>query len=143
MVSPISLCVLRCLFHLRNFRFHCFYQLCELFLAFFSCLGVHVPRDALAVHSRREPPLVEVVVYHRHATGAALPYLGLVRLKKRFCGDITAWFGTCLGRLRFGYFGVCTAYLSVNANRRLLLHSVRDMAVDVQGCFICSTLRRR
>ena len=40
MVAPLSLCVLRLLFYLRDFGFHGFYQLCELFLAFLSCLGV-------------------------------------------------------------------------------------------------------
>ena len=32
-------------------------------------------------------------------------------------------------------FGVCTAYFSVDANRRLLLHGVCDMAVYVQRGF--------
>ena len=80
-VAPLSLCVLRRLFHLGDFRFHGFYQLCELFFAFLSCLGVHVPRDAFAVDSRCEPSLVEVVVYHGDASRATLAYLALVGLK--------------------------------------------------------------
>ena len=134
--SPLcALCVLRCLFHLRNFRFHGFYQLSELFLAFLSCLGVYVLGYAFTVDSRCEPTFVEVVVYHRHATRATLSYLGLVRLKNRFCGVFGVWLGTHLGRRRFGHFCVCTADLSVDTNRCLLLHGVGDVAVDVQGSF--------
>lgn len=33
----------------------------------------------------------------------------------------------------FGHLGVCTADFSVNSHRRLLLHGVGDVAVDVQG----------
>ena len=121
-----------CFFHLCDFRFHGFYQLCELFLAFLSCLGVYVLGDAFAVDSWREPPLVEVVIYHSNASCAGLAYLALVRLKFRLCGG---WLLTCLGWLWFGHFGVCTAYFSVNANRRLLLHGVRNVAVDIQRGF--------
>ena len=69
------LCVFRLLFHLCNFRFHGFDQHCELFLAYLSCLCVQVPLDAFAVDSRREPTLVEVVVYHGDASRATLAYL--------------------------------------------------------------------
>jgi len=131
LVSPLFLCVLRLFFHLSDFRFHGFDQLCELFLAFFSCLGIDILGDAFTVHSRREPSFVEVVVYHRHASCATLAYLGLIRLKKRFCGVFVAWLVTYLGRRRFGHFCVCTADLSVYPHRRLLLHRVGDMAVDV------------
>ena len=48
MVAPLSLCVLRLLFHLGDFRFHGFDQLCELFLAFLSCLCVDILGDAFA-----------------------------------------------------------------------------------------------
>ena len=72
---------IRCLFHLSDFRFHGFYQLCELFFAFLSCLGVYVFGYAFAVHSRCEPSFVEMVVYHRHASRATLAYLALVGLK--------------------------------------------------------------
>ena len=134
--SPLcALCVRLLFLHLSDFRFHRFYQLGELFLTFLSCLGVYVLGDAFTVHSRREPTFVEVGVYHRHATRSTLSYLGLVRLKNRFCGVFLAWFGTCLGWLGFGHFGVCTAYFPVDANRRLLLHGVCDMAVDVQRGF--------
>jgi len=41
--SPLcALCVLYLFFHLRNFRFHGFDQLGELFFSFLSCLGVHL-----------------------------------------------------------------------------------------------------
>ena len=63
---------------------------------FFSCLGVYVFGYAFAVNSWREPPLVEVVVYHGDASRATLSYLGLIRLKNRFCCDITAWLGLAL-----------------------------------------------
>ena len=42
LVSPLLLCVFCLFFHLGDFRFHGFDQLCELFLAFLSCLGVAV-----------------------------------------------------------------------------------------------------
>ena len=84
--SPLSLCLF-CLFLFGcDFRFHRFYKLSELFLAFLSCLGVHIFRDALAVDSWREPPLVEVVIYHSDASRTGLANLALVRLKNRFCG---------------------------------------------------------
>ena len=133
--SPLSLCLFRFFLFGCDFGFHGFDQLGELFLAFLSCLGVYVLGDAFAVDSRREPTFVEVVVYHRHATRSTLSYLGLVRLKNRFCGVFGAWLGTYLGRRRFGHFCACTADLSVDSHRRLLLHGVCDMAVDVQCCF--------
>ena len=46
--SPLSLCLFRLLLGC-NFRFHRFYKLGELFLAFLSCLGVHVLGYAFAV----------------------------------------------------------------------------------------------
>ena len=64
----------RSLFHLCDLRFHGFDQLCKLFLAFRSCLGVYVLGYAFAAHSRREPPLAEVVVYHGDASCAGLAY---------------------------------------------------------------------
>ena len=90
MVAPLSLCVIRCFFHLCDFRFHGFYQLCELFFAFLSCLGIDILGDAFAVNSRREPTFVEMVVYHRHTSRAGLTDLGLVWLKNRFCGVFVA-----------------------------------------------------
>ncbi len=45
-VAPLSLCVLRYFFHLRDFRFHRFYQLCELFLVFSRFLPKrHLPKQ--------------------------------------------------------------------------------------------------
>ncbi len=102
MGQPFFRLGISCFFHLCNLRFHGFYQLCELFLAFFSCLCVDIFGDAFAVDSRREPSFVKVVVYHRHASRATLSYLGLVRLKNRFCGVFGVWVGTFLGRWRFG-----------------------------------------
>ena len=117
MVAPLSLCVFRLFFHLRDFRFHGFDQLGELFLAFFTCLGIHVPRDAFAVNSRCESSLVQVVVYHRHATGATLAYLALVGLKfllwRGFCGG-----GFTYALRKFGHLRVCTA-----------AHAIHDMQV--------------
>ena len=113
--SPLFRLGISCLFHLGDFRFHGFDQLCELFLTFLSCFCVHILGYAFAVNSRCEPSFVEVVVYHRHASRTTLSYLGLIRLKNRFCGDITAWLVTYLGRLRFGHFcarlprGACPA----------------------------------
>ena len=52
---------IRCLFHFRDFRFHGFDQLCQIFFAVLTCLGVYVPGYAFAVHSRREPTFVELV----------------------------------------------------------------------------------
>ena len=90
MVAPLSLCVLRLFFYLCDFRFHRFYQLGKLFLAFLSCLGVYVFGYAFSVDSWREPSLVKVVVYHRHASRATLAYPALVGLKfllqRGFCG---------------------------------------------------------
>ena len=92
-VSPLSLCALRLLFHLCDFRFHRFDQLCELFLAFLSCGGIDVSRDVLAISvGGREPSFVEVVVDHRHATCATLAYLALVGLnflpRRSFFGGV-------------------------------------------------------
>ena len=71
--SPLcALCVFCLFFYLCNLRFHGFDQLGELFLAFLSCLGVYVFGYAFAVDSRREPPFVEVVVYHGDAFCAGL-----------------------------------------------------------------------
>ena len=109
MVTPLSLCVLRYLFHLRNFRFHSFYQLGELFLAFLSCLGVDILGYAFTVDSRREPPLVEVVVYHGDASRATLAYLPLVGLKFLLWRGFRGGGFTCLGWLGFWHFCVCTA----------------------------------
>lgn len=78
--QPSLLCVLRLFFHLGDFGFHGFDQPDELFLAFLPCLGVYVFGYAFAVDSFREPPFVEVVVYHGDASRAALAYLALVGL---------------------------------------------------------------
>ena len=136
MVAPLSLCVLRCFFHLGDFRFHSFYQLGELFLAFLSCLGVYVFGYAFAVDSRCEPPLVEVVVYHGDASRSTLAYLALVGLKFLLRRGFRGGGFTCLGRLHalreFGHLCVCTADFSVDSHGCLLLHGVGDMAVDVE-----------
>ena len=116
--SPFFRLGFSCLIPLCDFRFHRLYQLCELFLAFLSCLGIDILRDAFAVHSRCEPSFVKVVVYHRHASRATLSYLWLIRLKNRFCGVFRGLFVTYLGRRCFGHFCVCTADLSVDPHRR-------------------------
>ena len=112
--------------------FHFYDQLCELFFAVLSCLGVDILGYAFTVDSRREPPLVEVVVYHRHASRATLAYLALVGLKFLLRRGFRGGGLTCLGRFRFGHLCVCTTDFSVDTNCRLLLHSVGDMAVDVE-----------
>ena len=100
-------------FLFRDFRFHRFYQLCELFLAFLSRLGIDILGYAFAVDSRCEPPLVEEVVYHGDASRATLAYLALVGLKFLLRRGFRGGVFTCLGWLRFGHFCVCTAYFSV------------------------------
>ena len=134
MWSPLSLCLFRLFLLSCDFRFHRFYQLGELFLAFLSCLGVDILGDAFTVYSRCEPSFVLVVVYHRHTSRATLAYLALVRLKFRLRRGVGLCLFTCLGRRRFGHFCVCTADFSVDAKRRLLLHGVGDVAVDIQCC---------
>ena len=52
---PVSPFLLGC-----DLRFHGFYQLGELFLAFLSCLCVDILGDAFAVNSRCESPLVSM-----------------------------------------------------------------------------------
>ena len=104
MVSPLSLCILRLLFHLCDFCFHRFYQLCELFLAFLSCPCVHILGYAFAVDSRCEPSFIEMVVYHRHASRATLSYLRSVRIKNRLCGVFGWWLG--FFNLDFGRSGI-------------------------------------
>ena len=81
LASPLLLSVLRRLFHLGDFGFHGFYQLCELFFAFLSCLCVDILGDAFAVDSWCEPTFLEVVVYHGNASHATLANLTLVWLK--------------------------------------------------------------
>ena len=130
--SPLSLCLFCLFLFVCDLRFHLLYKLCELFLAFLSCFGIYVLGYAFTVDSRREPPLVEVVVYHCHATGAALAYLAFVGLKFLLRRGFRGGGFTCLGRLRFGHLRVCTANLSVDPHGCLLLHGVGDMAVDVE-----------
>ena len=132
--SPLcALCVFRLFFHLGDLRFHRFYQLGEFFFTLLARGGVNILGYAFAIDSRRKPPLVEVVVYHRDAPRAALSYLGLVRLKNRFCGVFGDWLVTYyLGWLRFGHLCGCTADLSVDPDCRLSLHSIGDMTINVE-----------
>ena len=134
--QPSLLCVLRLFFYLSDFRFHGFYQLSKLFLTFLSCLCVDILGDAFAIHSRCEPSLVEVVVYHGDASRTALAYLALVGLKFLLRRGFRGGGFICLGRLHalreFGHLCVCTADFSVDPHGCLLLHGVGDMAVDVE-----------
>ena len=41
-------------FYLGDFGFHSFYQLCELFIAFLSCLGIYILGYAFAARSKAE-----------------------------------------------------------------------------------------
>ena len=135
-VAP--LCVMRfsLVFYLRNFRFHGFYQLCELFFAFLSCLGVDILGDAFAVDSRCEPPFIEEVVYYGDASRASLAYPALVGLKFLLRRVFRGGGLTCLGWLyalrKFGHFCVCTADFSVDSHGCLLLHGIGNVAVDVE-----------
>lgn len=136
MVALLSLCTRRLFSSLLlrfDLGFHRLYQFCELFLAFLSCLCVHVFGYAFAVDSWCEPPLVEVVVYHGDASRTGLTDLALVWLKFRLCGGFRCRLFTCLGWLHalreFGHLRICTADFAVDTNCRLLLHSVGDMAV--------------
>ena len=137
MWSPLcALCVLRRLFHLGDFRFHGFYQLCEHFFAFLSCLGIDILGDAFTVDSRCEPPLGEVVVYHGDATRAGLANLAIIRLKFRLYGGFRRRLLTCLGRLHalreFGHLCVCAANHTVDLDCRLPLHRIGDMTINVE-----------
>ena len=126
MGQPLFHLGVSCLFHLRDFCFHCFYKLRELFLAFLSCLGVHIPRDAFAVDYLSEPPLVEVVIYHGDAPRATLAYLPPVGFKFLLRRGFRGGGFTCLGRFRalreLGNFSICTADFAVDLDRRLKLH---------------------
>ena len=125
--------------------FHGFYQLGELFLAFFTCLGVDILGYAFTVDSRREPSFVEVVVYHSDASRAALAYLPLVGLKFLLRRGFRGGGFTCLGWLHalreFGHFCVCTANLSVCFDRLLLSHIVGETRINVMsGFFDCMSV---
>jgi len=108
--------------------------------ASFSSHSSLVLAYAFSVDSRREPPFVEVVVYHRHASRATLAYLALVGLKFLLRRGFRGGGFTCLGwfhALReFGHFCVCTANLSVDTNCRLLLHGVGNVTVYVERCLV-------
>ena len=96
-VSPLF-CV--CL-DFRNLLFHLRNQHLELFLALLPRGSVDILGDSFSVHAWGEPVLVEVVVYHRHATRTGLAYLAadrLVRLKFRLCRLIVRFTVTCLVR---------------------------------------------
>lgn len=130
------LCVLHLLFHDCDFRFHRFYQLCQLFLALLPRGGVDIFGNSFPVNSWGESALVQVVVDHRHATSAGLAYLALIRLKFRFYRLIGCITVACLVRcVRLGNGRVSPCNLAVNPCRRLLLHRVGDMAIDIERGF--------
>lgn len=77
-----------------------------------------------------------MVVYHRHATCAGLAYLALVRFKFRLCRLIVCFIATCLVRcVRLGNGRISPRNLAVNSCRRLLLHGVGDMAINIERGF--------
>ena len=80
--SKYSICFLSRL-NFRNLLFHLCNQHLELFLALLPRGSVDIFGDSFAVHARGESALVQVVVYHRHATRTGLAYLALIRLKFR------------------------------------------------------------
>ena len=103
-----------------------------LFLIFLTRGGVNILGYAFAVESWREPLFVEVVVYHRHATRAGLTYLALVRLKFRLRRSVGLCLLTCLGWLWLRHFSVCAADFAVDMHRRLPLHGIGDMTINVE-----------
>ena len=56
---PLSLCLFCLFLFCCDFRFHGFYQLCELVLALFSCLGVDIFGYAFAADSRHESSFID------------------------------------------------------------------------------------
>jgi len=78
---------------------------------------------------RRVPSLIQVVVYHRDTARAGFAYFGLVR--REFDRGGIFPFLTLFCR----HTGVCAADFAVDMHRRLPLHGIGDVAVDIQrGC---------
>ena len=97
----------------------------QLFFAFFTGFGVDIARDPLAVGiSGGLFALPEVVVKLVDAAGSCFAVLGFIGLEAALIGVLL------LLVRRHG--SVSLADLTVDLYRRLLLHGVGDMGVDVQ-----------
>ena len=78
---------------------------------------------------RRVPSLIQVVVYHRDTTRPGFAYFRLVRREFDRDGVLPC------RRLSRRHLGVCAADFAVYMHRRLPLHSIGDMAVNIKrGC---------
>ena len=98
----------------------------QLFFAFFTGFGIDITGDSLAVGiSGRVFALPEVVVELVDTTGACFAVLALVWLEAALIGVLLLFVRRhrCVG----------LSYLMVDLHRRLLLHGVGHMGVDVQG----------
>ena len=125
--SPFSLCLFYLFLFGCDFRFHRFYQFSELFFAFLSRLGIYIMAFPLAVGvGWCVPSLVEVVVNHGDTTRPGLSYFGLVRREFDRGGIFPC------RRLSRRHLGVCAADFAVYMHRRLPLHGIGDMAVNIQ-----------
>ena len=99
----------------------------QFFFAFFTGFGVDIAGDPFAVGiSGRVFALPEMVVELVDAAGACFAVFTLIRLEAALIGVLF------LLIRRHGSIGL--ADLMVDLYRRLLLHSIGHMGVDVQGC---------
>ena len=99
----------------------------QLFFAFFSCFRVDIVAFPLATRIRRRvPPLIEVVVNHGDTARAGLAYFRLVRREFDRGGIFPC------RRLSRRHPSVCAADFAVDIHRRLPLHGIGDVAVNIQ-----------
>ena len=111
---------------LRNLPLDLLDHLRQFLLALLSGLRIHSPPDPLAVGtSGRVFALPEVVVELVDAAGAGFAVFGFVGLEAALVG------GLSLLVRRDG--GIGLADLAVDLCRRLALHGVGDVGIDVQG----------
>ena len=113
----------------RTLPLHFLNHDCQFFFAFFSGFGVDIPADALAIGAPGGVfSLPEVVVDLVDAAGSPFAVLGLVRLE---AVPVSAG----LSLLLLGHRGIGFADLVVDFHRRLLLHGISDVGVNIQcGC---------
>ncbi|MBQ8829951.1 MAG: hypothetical protein IJ022_07675, partial [Burkholderiaceae bacterium] len=113
-------------FLLRNLPLDLLDHLHQLLLALLPGLRVHIPPDPFAVDTpRRVFALPEVVIDLVQAAGAGFAVLAFVGLETALVG--------VLRLLVRRHLGVGPADLTVDPGRRLELHGVGDVGVDVQG----------
>ena len=112
---------------LFNLPLHFLDHGCQLLFAFLSGFGIDIPGNAFAVGADWGVfALPEVVVDLVHAAGAGFAMLGLVGLEAAL---VSAGFSLLL----LGHRGIGFADLAVDFHRRLLLHGIGDVGVNVQG----------